>query len=65
MRFGELDNVNFEKDLLTLKELAYIFGKSYRTVVRWKRKGMPFTAGLITINEAREWLKARSVTKCR
>lgn len=63
MKFGDVEKINFEKELLTAKELAYILQRSYFTVSRWRSEGMPFTAGLITVNEAREWLRAKSAKK--
>lgn len=63
MKFGEVEKINFDKELLTAKELAYIMRCSYFTVSRWRSRGMPFTAGLITLTEARTWLRDKTATK--
>lgn len=56
-------SVDFDRDLLTAKELAYVLRCSYFTVSRWRSKGMPFAGGLITVSEARGWLLVKEANR--
>lgn len=51
-------NVDWDKDLLSAQELAWVLRVSYYTVSRWRSRGLRFPGGTITVREAREWLQA-------
>lgn len=59
--FGKLDNVNFEKELLTVKEVAFVFRRHPNTIAKWTRAARQrgivlFPGGLATIAEVRAFL---------
>jgi len=51
-------NVDWDRDLLSAKELAYVLRVSYYTVSRWRSRGLPFSGGTTTVTEAKNWLQA-------
>jgi len=50
--------VDWDRDLLSAQELAYVMRVSYYTVSKWRSRGLKFPGGTITLREAREWLRA-------